>query len=70
MLEHLVLKKYVECTSRRVKWTSGDHSIARSLGRSVARSFGRSVARSVARSLGRSVARSHGLALRARRTQS
>ena len=60
MLGRLVLKKYVECTSRRVKWTSGARvmTYSGSLGRSVARSFGRSVARSLGRSLDRSIARS------------
>ena len=70
MLELLVLKKYAECTSQHVKWTSGarvmifcclsmlDRSVDRSLGRSLARSVAPSVGRSLDRSLGRSVARS------------
>ena len=69
VLELLILKNGVECSSQRLKWTSGarvmiifGRSVARSLGRSVARSLGRSVGRSpgrsVARSLDRSIARS------------
>ena len=70
VLERLVLKKYAECTSQHVKWTSGarvmifcclsmlDRSVDRSLGRSLARSVAPSVGRSLDRSLGRSVARS------------
>ena len=59
VLERLVLKRYAECTSQHVKWTSGarvmmfccltmlDHSVDRSLGRSVGRSVARSVGQSV-----------------------
>ena len=64
MLERLVLKNGVECTSQRLKWTSGaqvmiifGRSLARSLGRSVDRSLARSLARSIARSLDRSLER-------------
>ena len=69
MLERLVLKKYVECTSQRLKWTSGARVMTifgRSVARSLARSLGRSVARSLARSLGCSVARSLAQSLRYR----
>ena len=65
VLELLVLKNDAECTSQRLKWTSGaqviiifGRSVARSLGRSVARSLDRSIACSIARSLDRSHARS------------
>ena len=66
MLERLVLKNAAECTSQRLKWTSGARvmiifgrlvSVARSLGRSVARSLGRSVARSLDRSIAQSLDR-------------
>ena len=68
-LERLLLKNEAECTSQRLKWTSGarfmiifgrsvPRSLGRSLGCSVARSVARSVVRSVARSLGRSLGRS------------
>ena len=69
--ELLVLKNVAECTSQRLKWTSGARVmiifgpsvfVARSLGRSVARSLDRSIARtldrSIARSLDRTIARS------------
>ena len=46
MLELLVLKNAVECTSQRLKWTSGARVMI-FFGRSVARSLGRSVARSL-----------------------
>ena len=69
MLEVLVLKDAAECTSQRLKWTSGSQvmiifgrsvarPLARSLDRSLDRSLGRSTARTIARSLARSVARS------------
>ena len=61
VLELLVLKNDAECTSQRLKWTSGarvTRSVARSLARSGARSIARSIGRSVARSINRSVARS------------
>ena len=65
MLELLVLKKCVECTSQHLKWTSGarvvvifDRANARSLGRSLSRSVARLVARSLARSLHGSLGRS------------
>ena len=50
MLERLVLKNAVECTSQRLKWTSGAQGTI-ILGRSVARSLGRLVARSLGRSI-------------------
>ena len=61
MLEHLVLKNAMECTSQRLKRTSGARVMiifGRSVARSLARSLGRSLDGSLARSLARSIARS------------
>ena len=61
VLDVLVLKNDAECTSQRVKRTSGARVLIffcddRSLDRPLARSLGRSPARSLARSVARSIA--------------